>query len=125
MKILVEGIYGVKIRALHDAGWQINDNDKSECGVAGWRYQRRLCGVSMEKDLPSMGDALREFERLMGSQAISDTDQCECPIYTFHCLDSNPPFGVSGWEALKYLYKKWAPTPRETLEAWNNETEKS
>ncbi len=79
---------------------------------------RRISGVQMVKDFPSMGDAIREFERITGDDVIGHTDQDGCAIYWFMCPDEE--LIVAGWECGKYLYERWADTPRKVLEMLNN-----
>jgi hypothetical protein len=125
MKVLVEHVYGPMISKLHLNGWWITlpVGWGSGCSIDLSNY-RRICGVVMQKDFQSVGDAMREFERISGCDVIADQDPMGCAVNCFWWDDPNAVGGrsfASGWECGKHMYKIWHRTPRECLETLNRE----
>lgn len=123
MKIKVDHIYRLDIRLLRDSGWSIVEYPEFDGTLESIRdraFGRRCSGLEMEKDFPSIRDAIREYESVLKCDVIEETDQCGCSVHTFWC-DEIPGRFVSGWECGKYLFEKWARTPRMTLEMLNTE----
>lgn len=116
MKIEVDNIYGHKIKLLHDAGWTIVEYleyEKSNEYFRDRAFHRHLCGVEMEKDFESFGDAIREFEKVTGYDAIGMTNHDGDASFSFRCNETQTC--VSGWGCGKYLYELWEESPRKTL----------
>lgn len=116
MQIIVSHIYGSAIEKMRKGGWDLYDNPihaDSESQV----ILRRISGCEMIKDCASLGEAMRDFEKITGFDAISDSSQDGAAIYLFTSPDEQICAG--GWQCGKYLYKNWFKTPRECLEALN------
>ncbi len=117
MKIIVSHIYGPMIKKMHDQEWRIYDNPLHYDDVRDKAFYRRISGCEMFKSFKTIGDAIRDFEKITGYDVISDTSQDGCPVFTFMCPEEK--ICVSGWECGKYLYDKWCDTPRKCLEKMN------
>ena len=117
MLVYVDHIYGPVVSKLAKHGWRVHRESGLEDSALERRFHRRISGLQMEKDFASMGDAMREFEEITRHDVISDEDQCGCPIHTFFCDEAR--IVVGGWECGKYMFHKWMPTPRQTIEALN------
>ncbi len=112
MKIVVEHIHKSLMKRLQRVGW-VPTNTLTSPTLKLSEY-RRICGWEMVKDFESMGDAIRNFEKITGCDVMADVDASGCSIYTFKCLESR--VWCSGWECGKHLYRNWQPTPRALLE---------
>lgn len=107
MKIIVNHIYPPAINKMHVAGWRVHFN----------KTHHSTLGREMWKEFNSIGDAIRDFEKITGFDAILDSDQDGCAVYVFSCPELR--ICVGGWQCGKYLYEKWCETPRGCLEAMN------
>ena len=122
MKIIVDSLQGPVKLKLYRAGWRLDRSIhglQAQAGTLPLHHSvyEQVSGQHMAKDFESMGDAMREFERVTGYDVIADTDQCGCSIHTFYCVEQQ--LVVSGWACGKYLYPKWYEMPRACLEALN------
>ncbi len=121
MNIVVDHIYHLAIIQLSNAGWKVHDTpDDAELTHGELTQQRLVIGTEMVKAFDSLGDAIRDFEKATGYDAISDTDQDGCPVFSFCCPEEQ--IIVSGWGCGKYLYDKWAESPRAVLELLNTKS---
>ncbi len=124
MKIIVDSLSGPVKRALYLAGWRLDRSlheQEVKAGLVTGFHPLHHCvyeqvsGQHMAKNFETMGDAIREFEKITGYDVIGDTDQNGCSIYTFFAPEQQ--LAVSGWDCGKYLYCQWRETPRKCLEA--------
>lgn len=117
MLVYVDHVYGSIVRDLVSNGWRVHLESGLENSALGRRQIRRINGLQMEKNFESMGEAMREFEAITGRDVISNTDWDGCPNNIFFCDEKQ--LAAGGWECGKYMFDKWLPTPRQTLDALN------
>lgn len=66
MKITVSHIYGPAIKKMVAAGWKIHNSPLHHSVMSQAEY-RRVSGCEMEGEFPTIGDAIRDFDKNMDS----------------------------------------------------------
>lgn len=106
-------------RSLEAAGWEVrwhaNRNEEWFTPDSDGRWLGALAG-SATKDFPSLGDAIREFERLTSKDASDEGCNCCGPPHSFSVLDEDNHEYASGSDCLSYLYREVPASLREACE---------
>jgi len=118
MKIIVNRIYGPVIKKMVDGGWTIDDDPETYTDIKDRSDRRRTVGCDMVKEFDTLRDAILNFEKITGFDAIEDTDQSGCAVFWFMCKEQE--LCVAGWECGKHLYEEaWEKSPREVLKRFS------
>ena len=116
----------IKYESTNSGGkWWLSDDDWKKLEAAGWAVEwekerglkrgLRTLAKRASKDFETVGDAIREFEKVTGQDASDEGCNCCGAPHSFSWEGGY----ASGNDCLKHLYSKVPKSLREATEALN------